>query len=160
MNPKRKRILKVGAIVVSAVIVIAVSIVLYLFNMPHRNVQNTKSDYKMSSSELVKEYLENETQANARYLMDDGDSKILEITGHITQIKENYDGQKVLILKETNDKAGVSCTFTTENNNHAENLQIGDLVTIKGVIRAGASYNEGLDMYENVIIEKSDLLIQ
>ena len=33
----------------------------------------------------------------------------------------------------------------------------GHEITIKGVIRSGAYYDEDLEMYVNVIIEKSDL---
>lgn len=38
------------------------------------------------------------------------------------------------------------------------NLKTGDKITIKGVIRSGASFDSDLDMYENVIIEKSDIV--
>jgi hypothetical protein len=39
-----------------------------------------------------------------------------------------------------------------------EELKIGTKVSIKGVIRSGAGYDEDLDMYEDVILEKCDLI--
>jgi hypothetical protein len=35
---------------------------------------------------------------------------------------------------------------------------VGQAITVKGVIRSGASYDEDLEMYENVILEKSDIV--
>ena len=62
------------------------------------------------------------------------------------------------MLKEKGDKAGVSATFTVETNHKISDLKIGEKITVKGVIRSGASYDEDLELYENVILEKSDLI--
>ena len=43
-------------------------------------------------------------------------------------------------------------------NSNTQNIKIGDNIVIKGVIRSGASYDADLEMYENVIIEKSDII--
>jgi hypothetical protein len=43
-------------------------------------------------------------------------------------------------------------------NKQVENIQIGDVVRIKGVIRSGAEYDADLDLIEHVIIEKSALV--
>lgn len=154
---EKKKNIKAGIILVVAGIVIAGSVGLYLFNMPHRNVQKATADYSLSSSQIVTEYLTDKESANKKYLAEDGDSKILEITGVVSKISEDFDGQKVVLLKGADDKAGVSATFTTETNANAAKLQVGETVTVKGVIRSGASYDEDLDLYENVILEKSDI---
>jgi hypothetical protein len=83
---------------------------------------------------------------------------VLEITGTVNKISENFDGQKVVLLKADSDKAGVSATFTPETNANAEKLQVGQSVIIKGVIRSGAAYDSDLELYENVILEKSDVV--
>jgi len=157
---KRKKIFKIGVITAVAGIVIAGGIGLYMFNMPHRNVQESKTDYSLTSTQIVVEYLANKDEANAKYLSADGDSKILEITGMVNIISDDYNGQKVVLLKGDNDKAGVSATFTAETNQSIANLRPGQTVTIKGVIRSGASYDEDLELYENVILEKSDVVIK
>ena len=154
---KRKKIIKAGIILVVAGIVIAGSVGLYLFNMPHRNVQKADADYSLSSSQIVTEYLTDKESANKKYLAEDGDSKVLEITGVVSNVSEDFNGQKVVLLKNTDDKAGVSVSFTTETNANAAKLQVGETVTVKGVIRSGAAFDEDLELYENVILEKSDL---
>ncbi|HUX56403.1 MAG TPA: hypothetical protein VMV77_05485 [Bacteroidales bacterium] len=155
---KRKKILKVAAIIIVAGIVIGGGIGLYMFNMPQRNVQAAKADYTLTGSQIVAEYLAGKEDANKKYLSGDGNSKILEVTGIINKISDDFNGQKVVLLKETGDKAGVSASFTAETSHNAEDLQIGSTVTIKGVIRSGASYDDDLELYENVILEKSDIV--
>lgn len=158
MNPKKKRILKIGAILLIAGLLIGGGTAFYMFNMPHRNVQSTPADFQFSASQLVNEYLENATKANEKYLTSDGDSKVLEISGTVYKISQDFLGQRVVLLKETGDKAGVSCTFTPETGKKMLYLQVGERITIKGVIRSGASYDQDLEMYENVVIEKCDMI--
>lgn len=131
---------------------------LYLFNMPHRDVQSAKSDYSLTSTQIVSEYLADKDAANQKYLAADGDSKILEITGVIHKISEDFNGQKVVLLKGSGDRAGVSATFTSETNNKLSGVGVGQPITVKGVIRSGASYDEDLELFENVILEKSDIV--
>ncbi len=129
-----------------------------MFNKPARDVQITRTDFSYNSSDIVSEYLTDAQKANNKYLDDTGNSKVLEISGIVAEISEDFNKQKVILLKADSDKAGVSCTFTSETNLQVENIKIGDQITIKGVIRSGASFDEDLDMYENVIIEKSGIV--
>ncbi|UII80307.1 hypothetical protein [Flagellimonas sp. CMM7] len=155
MNKKtKKRIL--GIVLIG--IFVAMGIVLYLFNMPQRDVQASKIDFRISAKEIVAEYLANADSANDKYLQEEGDSKILAVTGTVASIDTDLNNQKVVLLKNADEEAGVSSTFMAETNSNAEALQIGDKVTIKGVIRSGAGYDEDLDLYEDVIMEKCDVL--
>lgn len=155
---KRKKRIRVIAIIGVAGLIIGGGIGLYMFNMPQRDVQSTKTDYSLSSSQIVAEYLSDNEAANKKYLAADGDSKILEITGEVSKISENFKGQKVVLLKNGQDKAGVSATFLTETKNNLIGITAGQIITVKGVIRSGASYDEDLELYENVLLEKSDVV--
>jgi len=159
MSDKKKN-LKIVFIAVGIGLVTAVGVVLYMFNQPARDVQNAKTDFSYQASNIVNEYLTDSQKANDKYLDEEGESKILEVTGTIADILEDYNKQKVVLLQSEGDKAGVSCTFTPETNANASKLKKGDVVTIKGVIRSGATYDEDLEMYENVIIEKSDVVVK
>jgi len=150
-----KRNIAIGAVIG---ILAGAAIVIYLFNMPQRDVQATKTDFSLAASTVVNEYLSNADSANEKYLQEDGDSKILAVKGQIYSITEDLKHQKVILLKDSAEKAGVSCTFTSETNAHVSSLLPGETVTIKGVIRSGAGYDEDLDLYENVIMEKCDII--
>ncbi|OIP84912.1 MAG: hypothetical protein AUK44_00875 [Porphyromonadaceae bacterium CG2_30_38_12] len=158
MEINKKKIFKIVGILALTGIIIGGATAYYLFNMPHRNVQNTEADLTVEASSLVQEFIDNTTTANTKYLAEDGDSKVLAIHGIVSAISDDMNAQKVVVLKAETDKAGVSCTFTEETNAAAASLQVGDVVTIKGVIRSGASYDSDLEIYENIIIEKAAIL--
>ncbi|MBW6496987.1 MAG: OB-fold putative lipoprotein [Bacteroidales bacterium] len=154
----RKKILKIVAILAVAGLLIGGGIGAYMFFMPHRDIQKSPTDFALTSSELVAEYLNDMEQANQKYLSADGESKILEITGTVAGITEDYNGQQVVLLKEPGQVAGVSCTFMQETNSNATALNIGQSVTIKGVIRSGVFYDPDLEMHLNAVLEKSDVV--
>jgi len=154
----KKKIIKWGLILLVSGTVIGGGIILYLFNMPHRDVQATSVDYQMEAKHLVDEYLNDVIAANNKYLQEEGESKIIAVTGTVSSIDEDLNQQKVVLLKGVGEKAGVGCTFIASTNVNAEKLSKGDKVTIKGVIRSGAGYDEDLELYEDVIMEKCDVL--
>ena len=154
----KKKVIKIVVLLIGAGILIAGGLGFYMFNKPARDVQNTRTDFSYNSSDIVSEYLTDAQKANNKFLDDTGNSKVLEISGIVAEISEDFNKQKVILLKADSDKAGVSCTFTSETNSQVDHIKIGDQITIKGVIRSGASFDEDLDMYENVIIEKSGIL--
>lgn len=158
MNSQNKKRVKVVVIIALIGIAVVGGVATYLFNMPHRDVQETKSDYTLKASDIVTEYLANAQIANDKYLDDEGESKVLEVEGTISSITEDFNNQKVVLLKLPSHEAGVSCTFTALTNQSASELSVGQKVFIKGVIRSGASYDEDLEMYENVIMEKCDVV--
>lgn len=154
----KKKFFKKLFFIIGIGVIIALGVVFYLFNKPARDVQDTKTDFSYQASEIVNEYLTDPKKANDKYLAENGNSKVLEISGTVSKISEDFIHQKVILLQSSSDKAGVSCTFTKETNPHTNNLKLGDKITIKGVIRSGASYDSDLGMYENVIIEKCDIV--
>jgi hypothetical protein len=131
---------------------------LYLWNMPHLDVQAQKVDYTISATDLVSEYLANEKTANLKYLGENGESKIIVIHGKISKIDVDLNNQKVILLKDEAAKAGVSCSFMTTTNANTEQLEIGQSVSIKGIIRIGASYDADMEIYQNVVLEKCDVV--
>jgi hypothetical protein len=154
----KKKLIKISLIIATTGFVGAISIAAYLFKKPHRNVQKATIDFTLASSALVQEYLMNAKVADQKYLDDSGDSKIMAVTGRVHSISRDMNQQRVVLLKDEGDKAGVSCTFSAASNPSAEKLFVGQTVTIKGVIRSGAGYDADLDLYEDVIIEKSDVI--
>ena len=155
---KKRKVFRIIAIIGIAGLLAGGGIGLYMFNKPHRDVQSAQADYVLTSSQIVAEYLADNQAANQKYLAADGNSKILEISGEVNEISENFNGQKVVLLHGVKDKAGVSAIFTAETNDNLDRVKIGRTITVKGVIRSGASYDEDLEMYENIILEKSDIV--
>ncbi|SEJ10991.1 tRNA_anti-like [Cyclobacterium xiamenense] len=150
--------LKPLLITLSVALAIGLAVVAYLLNMPHRDVQSTKTDYAISASHLVEEFLANGESAYEKYLDEAGESKVLEVEGEVFEISKDFNEQTVVLLKAKDDDAGVSCTFLPSDKDFEQLLKIGAKVRVKGVIRSGATFDSDLQMFEHVILEKCDLL--
>lgn len=152
-----KKVIRIGLVLLMVGLIAGGSVAFYMFNMPHRDVQASVVDYEIGANALVSEYLEDAQMANQKYLGDDGESRILAVSGTVHSINTDMNNQRVVLLKGEDAGAGVSCTFMQSTNANAKKLKDGDEVTIKGVIRSGAGYDEDLGLYEDVIMEKCDL---
>ena len=158
MTSKRKKILKIAAVLAIAGLLIGVGVAYYMYNMPHRDVQSTPTDYKITVSELINEYAKNQNAANAKYLAEDGNSKILEVTGEVLRSRTNMNNQLVLVLQKPGDIAGVNVTFSEQANQETPAVEKGQIVTIKGVIRSGVYFDDNLSMYVNANIDHAALI--
>ena len=130
----------------------------YLYFMPHRDVQDTEAFATLSSDDLVKEYLKDPQKANEKYLSSDGDSKVLIVNGLVYSSDVDQNGQFVVLIKNNKNEAGISCTFLTTSKIKPDDFKKGVNIKIKGAIRSGASYDEDLEMYEDVILEDCDII--
>lgn len=153
----RQKIIRTLLYTLAFTVIAAAAIAYYLFNKPHRDVTDADIDFQISATALVTEYLQSSATANQKYLADDGESKILAVSGKIAAIDKDLNGQSVITLRDDAQKAGVSCTFTSVTNQQVEHVSMGDVITVKGVIRSGAGYDEDLDLYEDVILEKCSI---
>lgn len=154
MSIPSKRILAGSLVLLS----IAVGIGAYLWFKPHRNVQSETVFAQLSPTALVDEFTADPEKANAKYLSDDGNSKVLIIKGKVSKISTNQIGETVILLKDDLLKAGVSATFTQETNAHTSGIKIGNIIRIKGAITAGNRYDKDLDLYENAILIQCDIV--
>jgi uncharacterized protein (UPF0333 family) len=154
----KKKILKISLVIVAIGLLSAGIGIYYMMNMPHRDVQATETDYSLAASDIVNEYLNDQNVANQKYLDDQGESKILEVKGIVSNISKDFNDATVVLLKGENDNAGVSCTLVKDANRDASQYSIGKAIKIKGVIRSGASFDPDLDMYEHVIMEDCKLI--
>jgi len=149
MNTWIKRLLAIGAIGA----IIGLAVVIYLFNMPHRDVVGEEASIKVAATELVNSFLQDEAEANQKYL-----DNVVEISGTVQSVRVDGQGLATVILKEAEQKAAVRFTFTIETSKDAKLIAEGSFVTIKGIVRAGATYDADMDLYEHVVVEKSSIV--
>ncbi|MCF6367064.1 MAG: OB-fold putative lipoprotein [Bacteroidales bacterium] len=147
MKKSVKYLLFVGIVT----IIIIGGIGLYMYYMPHRDVQSEKASYTVKAEQFVNDFMNNISESNAKYL-----DNVVIVSGTVSEISEDQLKQKVIVLKTEN--SGVSCTFIKETNANAEKLSAGNQVKIKGIVRMGASYDEDLDLAEYAILEKCDIV--
>lgn len=153
---KKKKIIKIIAGLVVLSIVSVIIIVAVIFLTPHRDVKNAPTDFVVDAQTLVDEYLADANAANQKYLSEDGDSKIFEVSGRVDEIMKNMKEETVILLKPEGKELGVQCTFTL--NEDLSVVKIGDNIKVKGKIEQGASYDEDLEIGEDVIIGECSLV--
>lgn len=138
-------------------IIVAVAVMSNIFSFSSKYLQADKTDFNYPASEIVNDYLMDAEKSDKKYF-DGGYPKVIKITGTVAELHENAKGQKVILLKAKKDKAGVIATFMNESNLLMEDIMTGDEIIVKGVIRTGAYYDTDLEMYEDVILDKSEMV--
>jgi hypothetical protein len=138
---------------VALITLISVSVGLYLFYMPHRDIQSEKPKYTLEAGSLVNEFLMNQSAGNEKYL-----DQVIVVTGRVRGKETDQNNQIVLFLKEDDGEAGVRCTFLPGAEVRAAGIQIGERISVKGVVRLGASIDRDFDIVEHAIMEKCDIV--
>lgn len=149
---KKSKLIKRLAALIGIGVIAAVSVAAYFWFMPHRDVQSLEPDVSLTTKELVERYLKDASEANAFFLKEDGDSKILAISGTIQEISVNQAGTTVVRLMETGSPAGVRCTLTPEASAQSSALKTGQTVTLKGVIQAGPEYDDLIGIHIDAVM--------
>ena len=119
MNKK----LKVVLVILLVLLIGGSATAYFMWNKPHRNVSKEKG-VELTAAQLVKEFQANENAANAKFL-----DKAIQVTGTVTEVKSNQDGNTTILLASDDAFTGVLCTLKQKENN----LNNGATVTIKGI---------------------------
>ncbi len=123
---------------------------------PHVDVQGSPSFEQIAVQPFIENALNDIEVFNRKYLAADGESKIIEISGFVETIDQNMNGETVVLLKDQSFKAaGVMCTLLDSETDLPE---IGSQVTIKGIVRSGAEYDEDLELYIDAVLEKGKFI--
>ena len=130
---------------------------LYLWNLPHRDVVALAPDHQGAVQEFITEYLNDPAAANQRYLSDDGKSTVVALRGTIRELRTNAEDLPVAVLGTPGQPAAIAFTFDPSRSGDARQLSPGDIVTLKGVVRAGPEHNEVLGLWTDGVIEKASL---
>lgn len=110
-------------------IIIAIAVIYYLFNMPHRNISKETAIYELDAKQLISEFRKDETSATAKYL-----DKTIAIKGQIKSIRTLDNHSMVFSLED--EMEGVSCTVDSadvlKKSSLLTQLAKGSVVTFKG----------------------------
>jgi hypothetical protein len=107
-------------IAVLLLLLIGAGAAFYLWNKPHPKPQN---GIPVTSENLTREYNEDEKTANTKYL-----NKPLEVTGIVSSVTSNQDGNLVITLASGDPMAETQCTMADKDVKVAK----GQNVTLVG----------------------------
>ncbi len=112
---------------VLSLIIISLLFVIYLYNKPFIDVNNSKANLVVTAQELLNDYREDENLANKKYV-----DNIIEVKGEIAEISV-VRGNSIITLKDANGLSSIICHMGPENNLNVLKLKKDNQITIKGI---------------------------
>ncbi len=138
-----KKGLKIFLIIAVLGLVTGLSTVYYVFNKPHRNVEDETPSYTMDATALYSEYSNDEEASNLKFA-----DKVIQVNGEIAEL--SIDGYQVSVVLN-DEMEGVSCALdsvTIDNHKSViDALKLGDKITLKGKC-------DGFDMIMGVVFTR------
>jgi hypothetical protein len=130
-----KKILIALLVVVAA----AAGIGYYLWNKPHVNLTNAKSDIAVDAKALLEEYQLNEVASNEKYF-----DKVIAVKGTVMEVMNDEGTVKVSL--ETGDPSGfvVRCELSATAPHARTEFTVGEPVQFKGTC-SGLNFDVQLD---------------
>lgn len=121
--------MKKNKIVIVILIVgfVGVFVAYKMYNKPHVNVVDTKSDIILSASKILNDFSTDENLANKLYL-----EKIIKINGTISELNIEKD-RGIITLKTTDDFGSVLCHLSEGGMKKMKSLKVGQTITLKGI---------------------------
>lgn len=101
---------------------------LFKYNQPVAKTGNRSIDFEVNSIELFREFENDETASNEKYL-----DKVLQVQGEIIDIQLDHDGSVGVVLDGSGILFGVSCRFDPADANEIKHFRPGMTATVKGV---------------------------
>jgi cytoskeletal protein RodZ len=104
----------------------------FYINADNKNLKNSKADFAIGTTQLIKEIDASDTGINKKYL-----DKIIEISGNVKSV-EPSDSATLVTFGDTTSNTIIQCQIDARNNSLAAAIKPNTNVTIKGKV-AGIS---------------------
>lgn len=128
----KNKIVLYGIIIVAFGLLAGVSVAVYVFNKPKRDVAKTAAEYTLTATQLMTEFTQDEQAANAKYLSA-AYGKVISVSGTIGEINLAGDTTLNILLKEpTMGPGSINCSMQKSEIPKARSLKVGDKVAVKG----------------------------
>jgi multidrug efflux pump subunit AcrB len=120
-----------SVLLISILIILAVGgLVGYkMWNKPFKDPLEGEA-IKVTAVQLFNDFSTNEIAAQKKYVPEKLGNKKVEVTGVISEIGKNNDGETFYTLKTTDEMFGVKCIM--DKGEETANAGTGDTVTVRG----------------------------
>lgn len=120
MTKKTKKII---LIIITAIIVLIAITGYMMWNKPHKDIKDA-GGIKITAVDLYNSFITDSAKAKTIYT-----NKVVEVSGEITKITLNQQGQQIILLKTAADGAYINCTMEEKADGHT----VGENIMIKGI---------------------------
>ena len=117
-------------IIILAILVVMAGAAIYGWNEYHRkneDLSGVKAAYAVNAVQLIGEFNQNDSAANARYL-----GKVVAVNGMVKGVEKDDEGKYTVVLGDTADMSSVRCAMDSAHATDATGLRRGQSVQVKG----------------------------
>ena len=139
-HPGKKIVIKRLMIVIGVLLIIGIAVFFYFQTLTYDDTADIKVDYTVQAIPFIKEFEKNNTEANKKYA-----EKIIAVNGKVTAT-EPADSAINIKMADTTSGSYLIFAFQEQHLEEARNIQVGDVVTIKGSCSDGV-FSEILGSY-------------
>ena len=109
------------------------------YNRKNEDLAGAKEKYTVEATQLISEFNQNDSAANARYL-----GQVVAVTGMVKGLEKDDEGKYTLVLGDTTDMSSVRCALDSTHAADATGLQRGQAVKIRGAFTGFKKDDTGL----------------
>ena len=120
---------KILLVALSAGIVLSILIFNKLTEPTPKLTKSARASLKISSTELLAQFLENEEMANETYV-----EKVIEVEGIVKEVTF-LNNRYTVLLQGQGDYACLICDMNDNPTNQFDSITKGDTITLKGVCK-------------------------
>ncbi len=131
----KKRILLALLLIVAG----AATVGFYLYNKKHFSVQSSTPVAAITAALLHETFVKDSVLAKNKFIGDEANQKVIQVDGDVAAIKEDQQGNTIVLLKTGTDGAFINCTLEGKS----ENINAGNKIVLKGIC---TGYNFDADM--------------
>jgi hypothetical protein len=107
--------------------IIGVFVAYKMYNKPHVDVADSKSDITLTADKIINDFSSDESKANTIYL-----ERIISVSGEIYELNVEK-GKGIITLKTKDDFGSVLCHLSDEGTKKMSSLKVGQTISVKGI---------------------------
>ncbi|MGF2412810.1 MAG: OB-fold protein, partial [Ferruginibacter sp.] len=144
MASKTKKIILYS---IAGMVLIGTSIGYKMYNKEHFSVSGTRPSAAIAAIILHQTFSTDSTTAKNTFIGDEANQKIIQVDGEIAAIKEDQQGNTIILLKTATDGAFINCTM----EGRTERINAGSKIVLKGIC-TGYNFDSEMGIPGDVIL--------
>lgn len=109
------------------------------YNRKNEDLAGAKEKYTVEATQLISEFNQNDSAANARYL-----GQVVAVNGMVKGLEKDDEGKYTLVIGDTTDMSSVRCALDSTHAADATGLQRGQTVKVRGAFTGFKKDDTGL----------------
>lgn len=134
-------------LVIAGIVLVGAIVGYTMYNKKHFSVATSQPAAIIEATVLHQTFSTDSTTAKAKFTGDEVNHKVIQVNGQIAAIKEDQQGNTIILLKTATDGAFINCTMEGKT----ENSNAGNKIAIKGIC-TGYNFDAEMGIPGDVIL--------